>query len=377
MKYIKQLDSIRGIGIILVVLFHWLPVDSFYNTFPNRPFGVDVFFVLSGFLITQILLVARREGEIAGIPKKSIFINFYLRRALRIFPIYYITVSLVILSHHWLDASIQGEPGPMLTYTLNFHFYNNKYWGDLTTHLWTLSIEEQFYLVWPWIILLINKRLVPYAIGVFTLAGMISQGLIVDQEFGYLPTNTCFDAFGIGAAMAWVKVDRNHHVPRMYTVLRAVGIVSALVLLFAAVTPDLFFLAPQRTVRSLVAAWAICFIILKDHKNELSTAGIFNNRLLIFIGKISYGMYLFHIFFPWMYYNFNDYINRWLPEQWSAYLFPITIIENFLMLILISWLSWRFIERPILGLKKHAALPNTAGNKPALKNRLINLPFIK
>lgn len=351
MKHIKALDSIRGIGILIVVLYHWIPVDSFYNTFPNRPFGVDVFFVLSGFLITDILLSARMTAESEGVPRKFAFIHFYCRRALRIFPIYFLVVLFIVACHQWLGATLDGELVPALLFTLNFYFYDHQYWGDLTTHLWTLSIEEQFYLVWPWFMLLVSKRYLPHVIVFFICTGVISQLLITDQEFGYLPTYTCFDAFGIGALISWIRTFHPHYLDKTYSILRVLGIASCVILLFGAIFPDVIFLSPQRTLRSLVAAWAIAFIVNKNQRDELHMVPFFNNKYLLFIGKISYGMYLYHLFFPWMYDILNAPMNELLPEKLMAFAGPITLVENFLMLILISWLSYQYVERPIMRLK--------------------------
>jgi peptidoglycan/LPS O-acetylase OafA/YrhL len=363
LKFIKELDSIRGIGIIIVVLFHWLPVDAFYNTFPNRPFGVDVFFVLSGYLITHILLSSRLGAEAAGIPKKHVFINFYLRRALRILPAYFIVILLIVLIHHSLDATLKGELIPSLTFTLNFYFHENQYWGDLTTHLWTLSVEEQFYLIWPCVMLLIPLRLLPYGILIFISVGIGSQLLITDKEFGYLPTNTCFDAFGIGAWMAWVRLCRPSDLSKHYRAIQWLGAISCIILFFGAAFPDVVFLAPQRTFRSLVAVWAISYIIYKDSRGELRDLPVFSNRILIFLGKISYGMYLYHIFLPWSYYQLNMPLNDLLPDLLEPFMFPITVIENFVLLVLISWISYRFIERPIVHFTKREIRPGAMATK--------------
>jgi peptidoglycan/LPS O-acetylase OafA/YrhL len=348
MKYIKQLDTIRGIGILIVILFHWLPVDTIYNTYPNRPFGVDVFFVLSGFLITNILLGAKIEAEEASIPKKHVFISFYFKRARRIFPVYYLAILIIVVVHQSLDASLRSELFYALTFTLNLHFYNQQYWGDLTTHLWTMAVEEQFYLVWPWMILLVNKRYLPHVIIGFITIGFVTQCLITDKEFGYLPAYTCFDSFGIGALISWITIYKTEYLEKTFRTLQFVGIISFAALIVGAIFPDWIFLAPQRTLRSLVSAWAITYVIWKSYRNEASDLPVFNNKILMFIGKISYGMYIYHIFFPWLYFKFNHHINQFIPSTLNDYIFHITLIENFAMLVLLSWLSWRFIERPIL-----------------------------
>ena len=99
LKYIKQLDSIRAIAVILVLVWHWLPKESYFNVVRTGPFGVTVFFVLSGFLITRILLDNRDEAEEYNHSLGTVIRSFYIRRVLRIFPAYYFTLLLVILFH--------------------------------------------------------------------------------------------------------------------------------------------------------------------------------------------------------------------------------------------------------------------------------------
>jgi peptidoglycan/LPS O-acetylase OafA/YrhL len=97
MKYFKQLDSVRALAVILVMLSHWIPKDNLINKIPNGSIGVDVFFVLSGFLISRILFENRNKADRDNITKSVVFRDFYIRRALRIFPIYYLLILLILI----------------------------------------------------------------------------------------------------------------------------------------------------------------------------------------------------------------------------------------------------------------------------------------
>lgn len=359
MKHIKQLDSLRGLAVILVVIFHWIPQDSLFDTYPNRPFDVDFFFVLSGFLITNILLISRNKAEEMGIPKNLVFKNFFLRRALRIFPAYYLTVLIIVVLHvsRIVITDIKYELIYCLTYTINFYFYGLKYWGDLTTHFWTLAVEEQFYLLWPWVILLINKRYLIHAIIGYIVIGVISQSLIKDMEFGYLPTYTCFDSFGIGALISWITIFRPQYIQKMYKIFRMLAIAALIVFFIVFITDNTVFIAPQRTLRSLMAAWVISYIIYKGETDQLKLSFIFNNSVLIFIGKISYGIYLYHLFLPWDIQLLDTYINQYLPASALRYIQYIHFAENLTLLIFISWLSYAYFEKPITGLKRYFDFP--------------------
>jgi peptidoglycan/LPS O-acetylase OafA/YrhL len=271
MKNIKQLDSLRGFAVILVVLFHWMPSNSLLNTYPNRPFDVDFFFVLSGFLITNILLISRIKSEELGISKALVFKNFFLRRALRIFPAYYLTVFIIVLLHltRVIITDIKYEFIYCLTYSINFYFWDLKYWGDLTTHFWTLAVEEQFYLFGPGSFCSSIKIPASCIIG-YIVIGIISQCLITDMEFGYLPTNTCFDSFGIGALISWITVFKPQHIKKMHDIFRVLAISSIVVFIVVILSGNTFFIAPQRTLRSLMAAWVVAYIIYKGSQSDLA-----------------------------------------------------------------------------------------------------------
>src|SRR6476620_12560202 len=104
--YIKPLDSLRAIAVILVLIWHWLPRDSYLYVVRSGPFGVTVFFVLSGFLITRILLDNRDEAEEYNHSLGTVIRSFYIRRVLRIFTAYYFTLLLVIVLHDHLQIPL-------------------------------------------------------------------------------------------------------------------------------------------------------------------------------------------------------------------------------------------------------------------------------
>ena len=156
MKYMPQLDGLRGLCVTAVFLFHCIFLDCGW-------IGVQAFFVLSGFLITGVLLHARQDEAGAG----SFFRNFYARRALRIFPVYVAYIAVVVL------AGQLGVGGPgmgealrahnaeqlpyLLTYTYNFFHITAGPGSPFYRHLWTLSIEEQFYVLWPLCVWLLSR----------------------------------------------------------------------------------------------------------------------------------------------------------------------------------------------------------------------------
>lgn len=151
---------LRSLAVFFVIITHWGPNDfsspvftSIYQKImPNGVFGVDLFFVLSGYLITQILLTARINA--GGVNKLKIIKAFYIRRALRISPIYYLLIIIVILLK---DQFVINHILYFITYTSNFLVFKTRSWVSIT-HTWSLSVEEQFYLIWPWVMIFPHKK---------------------------------------------------------------------------------------------------------------------------------------------------------------------------------------------------------------------------
>src|SRR5947209_8320002 len=153
MRRVKELDALRGIAALVVVLGH---IGALHGSFkvPYSWTAVDLFFVLSGFLITSILL--RHE------PTGPFFASFYARRGLRIWPIYYLSLLALAAINPWLPTpyALDGMP-QFLTYTqTSFMYWTNDVRPGLHAldHTWTLAIEEQFYLIWPALVFLAGRK---------------------------------------------------------------------------------------------------------------------------------------------------------------------------------------------------------------------------
>jgi peptidoglycan/LPS O-acetylase OafA/YrhL len=126
MKYIKQLDSLRAIAVTFVVIGHYFPSFYIWKYFPIGSFGVDLFFVLSGFLITNILISQRDLNDSFKSTKMRLILNFYIRRILRIFPIYYLFVIFIYLFSSIVKTNVDSAFPYLLTYTVNIYFLKNK-----------------------------------------------------------------------------------------------------------------------------------------------------------------------------------------------------------------------------------------------------------
>lgn len=351
MTYIKQLDSIRAIAVFIVIVSHWLTQSALVKALISAQLGVNIFFVLSGFLITGILLKSRDHAEGAAAGKAPVVKNFFVRRSLRIFPIYYLTLFLLFVFASPDATSIRQSLGYYLTYTSNFYFYQIQSWDGMTSHLWSLAVEEQFYLLWPWAMLFLPKRALRPCIAAFIGVGIASSYLIPPENFGFVLPFSCFDAFGLGALLAYVLRYHGDSLPRFY---RISGVLAGLCLVVLVVSfvwhqPTLI---PSRTAQSVVTMWVIAHIVYRRKLGQYRF-GVLDHPALVFLGRISYGLYLYHLPLAWDYPWLHHYVNRHLPAAVLRHEYHLVFVENFVLLVALSWLSYQVIEGPILHFKKY------------------------
>ena len=206
-KYIVQLDGLRFFAVLMVMVAHWLQWQWSNPFLTNFPFvhGVILFFVLSGFLITKILLTNKADSINANVTKKHLLKNFYIRRCLRIFPIYYLLLFFLFIINY--ENTRELFPW-LISYTSNiYQSIHNVYVGDFN-HFWSLCVEEQFYLFWPFLILFIKSKKVLIAI-ISTIVGAILFKtyfyLFVGKWMAtaYFTLN-CMYALGIGALLSYL-----------------------------------------------------------------------------------------------------------------------------------------------------------------------------
>lgn len=306
--------------------------------------------MLSGFLITQILLKNPNEGAGLAPDKKRVLKNFYIRRVLRIFPIYYLTIVLTVLLRHKLNYSITG--GELLasaTYTTNFYLYKIESWTDATPHFWSLAVEEQFYLLWPLLMLFLPTRFLLHCIVGFILIGVFSQSLVSGSWFGYALPHTCFDPLGMGSLLAWLIAYKKEMLLKFYKAASFLALLGLCVVILSFIYD--FEAKQERFFHSWIGLWIITYIILNQKKRTFLITLLSNERLIL-IGKMSYGIYLYHVLY--LYFGlklwdkyFYDRL-KFLGDANQTWLF---LGVNILPFLLICWFSFRFIETPILRLK--------------------------
>ncbi len=339
-----QLDSIRALAVILVMIQHFDPGTIHWVELGFA--GVRVFFVLSGFLITGILLRARQTAEIDRISKWRVLRNFYARRFLRIFPVYYLVILLT-----WLAGigPMRESVGWHLSYLSNIYFYRRGDGNFSVTHLWSLAVEEQFYLLWPLLILFLPRKWLVGAIVSAICIGPLFRTAIVLlggnawQASVLMPA--CLDALGMGALVAILSFLGRDKLKR--GLLNASLALGAILYLGSAVAGHFSHAAAWTVPYGVsVALWS-AWLIDGAYSGIGGTMGrILSFRPAVYLGTISYGVYLIHNFVP-------VEVNRvfgFSPAHEMP--MPIRPIIMFLVTVLLASLSWYGFERPINALKR-------------------------
>lgn len=342
MRFIPQLDFLRAVAVILVIISHWFGDHHFLNRYtPNGPIGVTLFFVLSGYLITGILL-RYKEKNVGGISLKNIYKVFYARRALRIFPVYYLfLIVILVFKLRPFDDSFVWH----FAYLSNVYIWLNNNWIGNLSHLWSLSVEEQFYLFWPAIILLIpRQKLTPtFLLLIFfsILFVFIFNSCFSRNNLTHVLTPSCLDSFCLGALFAYGQLYNSKWFQKFKQNETKLFLFS--LLLFVAVLTNRYLKVLPLFVNTLAfyPLISLFFAQLILYIPRFNKNAIINNKALLYLGKISYGLYLFHNIIP------------------KIDVIPIIELDNFyaiqlykfIILVAIASTSWFLFEKPILKLK--------------------------
>jgi peptidoglycan/LPS O-acetylase OafA/YrhL len=351
-NYYPKLDNLRAIAVLLVIVSHWFSSEHFLNRYTsNGAYGVTLFFVLSGFLITGILLDYKSKIQAHTSSLKVALRIFYIRRALRIFPIYYILLFILFI---WQTDSISSSFGWHFFYLSNVYFWLQGSFHGSLSHFWSLAVEEQFYLLWPLLLLMIPQRNILFLFLIGVLSSMIFRFFMVtaNNEMArfLLPAN--IDSFCIGGFFSLVMREKLKWTQNIHQSKWTRIILATVFFLFAILIEHAAFSAGIKSALFLCTlSISFGFMILGtcQQGTPMLLKPILHNRPLRFIGKISYGMYLYHNFIP---YNYNLQID-FLSESLSMYFVQLL---RFLELIFVSLISWYFVEQPILKMKSKLSI---------------------
>ncbi|HET9055404.1 MAG TPA: acyltransferase [Chitinophagaceae bacterium] len=326
--FYPQLDTLRGIAVLLVIISHWFSKEHFLNRYSdNGVLGVTLFFVLSGFLITGILLNTKGKLDRGGSFAEA-FKVFYIRRSLRIFPVYYLLLFVVLVFNL---SAIKDNFWWHFFYGSNFYFWTKGAFAGNLSHLWSLALEEQFYLVWPAIIFFIQRSFLPYALMTGIVVGIVFRFLIIapNTQMGRFLLPGSFDSFCIGGLLVYGRQAQSSFY-KIYLKYRGVIVFLSFFLLLFVHFPLIRQLQLDVYLAIYLFLISVAFGIQIDRVSDTVTVPIvsviLNNKILLYIGKISYGLYLFHNLIPYFY----GVELSFLPDFLSPYF--IQLLRFFLLI---------------------------------------------
>ncbi len=361
-SHVKSLDGIRGIAVLLVIMIH-----SHLCSFGWV--GVQMFFVLSGFLITRILVSESASGG----DLKSYLLRFYWRRGLRIWPVYFGFLALCAIAY-----LLVGIPETMptawawlTTFSYNLvrfrpDFKDSDYFG----HFWTLCIEEQFYLVWPFVVFFLSRIWLQRIVVLLVLVGPVLRlftgywlGMHLEtaaqiaKGVNNLPTSH-IDAFAIGALLTLLPAGLSHWLTKRATTLflaslgltLAAGLTQAWISYLNHRPPAWLTLGYGGLVDYYQYTWA--YTLLNITSAAMIWCALQENRLkywlsfpwLTYIGKISFGLYVVHL--PLMYIS-----HRIWPATYHSSQGLLRFAIYFLVTLAAASASFYFFEKRFLALK--------------------------
>ena len=344
--YFKQIDSLRFFAVFLVLISHWLFGLPFVEKLKLGTIGVELFFVISGFLISLQLYKYKLEIDTKISSLKNTIKVFYIRRVLRIFPLYYfvLIVATLINKGELLDAMVWN-----FSYTTNFYFIKIQHWPGIFSQFWSLSVEEHFYIFWPLIVLTSTaKNLLKW---IFVIAGISLLFRFFQFHYSYnyillyIHTLSCLDLFMMGAVLAYIY----YYKPSFFIQLFNLKYLKIIALTLFMILFSIYFMKPQWELFNWVFQrfffgffyFLVLGFFVKGIKGK--TGIVLENKILIRLGKLSYCIYLIHNFVPGIL----------LPVK----KFDLPIIAEFfiylVVTLIISEVLYRVIEKPARDLNKY------------------------
>ena len=361
------LNGIRALAVTVVFLDHYAGGAhggrflSILNAIRLRGWvGVDLFFVLSGFLITGILYDTRHDSHF--------FLRFFARRSVRIFPVFYLVVAILLALTPFLHYEWRAGHALFLVYMGNFLAnYNFSYYEVLTTshptfkafigHFWSLCVEEQFYLLWPVVVWLVRDRikLLWTATGLSLLA-LILRCLMVATtrpEFAerWIVRTLPFrmDALLLGGVLALLL--RGSNADRWQRLCRPLFLVAGALALAITILSPLYDSPWLLTIGLTLTALASTGLIGSTLRTGSPAFRLFHLRPLHVLGKYSYGFYIFHAIYMWAWIQFLVFLMNRLHSKALAGILAISI--NFVVTFLVAKLSYDLFEVRFLKLKRY------------------------
>lgn len=387
--YVGYLDGFRGVFCLLIVAYHW-PMQ-----YLSISFGWEVlqtFFVISGYLITRILLNDKSKNP--GF--KDLYNRFLYRRSFRIFPLYFGFIGFWTLIYivglltqtgflKDLTEDIGKNGGFLYTYLYNFASFFNHFRGvedvkfTFFGHLWSLSLEEQFYLLFPIIVYFLSRKQLLYtAIAIIVLTPLIRYigyewMMSVNPDHKWASVNLYrmapfqMDSFAIGCLLALTGFRRiKKHVAATWGLLATIFLIYVANRYLVELQGSSFQeIGGERKLEQWLTTnyqhvylftlvnFGAAFIVMCFERGAGLIPWLFNNKLMIYFGKISYGIYVFHIplLFFWLV-IYSSVVPKWVLNKYPFAYEIAAWIPYILLVLLFSHFSYKYFELYFLRLKE-------------------------
>lgn len=341
--YHKELDGVRGIAALMVMFFHFvIPPTSnpillgIKKIMVFGQTGVSLFFVLSGFLITRILIASKGS--------EKYFVNFYIRRSLRIFPLYFLFLGI------WYFVLPLIYQLPIVDFKLQWYYW--VYMQDFAMtfnwpssgpgHFWSLAVEEHFYLFWPLLIYYLDKRGIVVASILVIVISLLVRVLLVKNHYEvFYLTFSRMDELAVGALLAILEVNKKltSENSNKFILLFVVVMVPTIALWVLNNSSGNQTLQVFKFILLSVGYFSLIGYIITVRHNSLIKK-IFSGTALRFTGKVSYGLYVYH---PVCFVLFSKFV--------GSQSLALNFFGSFLFAYVVATLSYYLFEQHFLKLK--------------------------
>ncbi|MBX3166754.1 MAG: acyltransferase [Candidatus Eremiobacteraeota bacterium] len=361
--YLPGLNGVRAIAASIVLLWH---TDEYASLFGLSPYGygktgmggsaVTFFFVLSGFLITLLLLQEKARFGTVDVPR------FYGRRILRIWPVYYVAVAAAFL---WVGGLPTDQWPQTVSWVTPLTLYgtflpNAAYAFGVSVRsiqpLWSVGVEEQFYLLWPWVVRA-SKNLLATLFGIAMLVVVIKTSLRIWENGPLLRLArlTSIDSMAVGGMLAWLVHHRHPFLRYLYS--RAIQIFCWLFFLICVFYKPLQFTS---LYDSELHALIYAGIIANVSTNPRTIISL-ENSVFNFVGRVSYGLYVYHMLVICVLAaKLSPSTLSFCPERGRLL---VVILAVYFLTLAVALISYRFMESPLLEMKKKLARVQSTDKK--------------
>lgn len=336
-KYYPSLNGLRGISIIMVVLMHLsLSGNYFYLTIFNGGLGVGIFFVLSGFLITTLCL---KEQKQTG---TLLLKDFYVRRLLRIFPVAYLYILVVfLLNYFYHSPAAWFQYAGAICYILNFSYFRKNQNAPELNHMWSLAVEEQFYIIFPFILKKSYKAffwsiifivvILPLICCVQEMYKPLSNGVLYYFTHYFIK----FQSIAVGCLLSMLAFDKKLNFKWLLQYKLTGNLIAIFLILYLGF--DQFYSVKSMFINLIISVLVAYIIITNIIPSTDFIYKFLNNRFLSLLGVLSYSVYIWQQMFVFG------------SSKWPHWL--VTYPSNLIFIIIVPCLSYFFYEKYFLKLK--------------------------